>query len=136
MILEFKHIIPYLQYDLKASFYDNAPELVIGVNVVEETIEGLDFGSAELDEGFKPILRPLSELTKEIEHNGEKLMPFEICGGILQGNDGEKQYLTDLHQFSLGKIDVRWLPYWVVDKLFEWHFDVFGLIPEGLAIKK
>ena len=26
------------------------------------------------------------------------------------------------------------MPYAVLEKLFEWHFDAFGLIPEGLAI--
>jgi hypothetical protein len=24
--------------------------------------------------------------------------------------------------------------YWIVEKLIEWHFDVFGLIKKGLAI--
>ena len=24
--------------------------------------------------------------------------------------------------------------YWIAQKLFEWHFDVFGLIEAGLAI--
>ena len=25
-------------------------------------------------------------------------------------------------------------PYWMIQKLFEWHFDVFGLIDQGLAL--
>lgn len=29
---------------------------------------------------YKPILRPLSDLTKEIKHNGAKFIPLEILG--------------------------------------------------------
>ena len=32
--------------------------------------------------------------------------------------------------------DIDYLPYGVVNKLAEWHFDVFGLIEKGLAIDK
>jgi len=28
---------------------------------------------------------------------------------------------------------LQW-PYWIVKKLYEWHFDVNGLIEKGLAI--
>ena len=25
-------------------------------------------------------------------------------------------------------------PYWIMEKLFKWHFDVFNLLEKGLAI--
>jgi hypothetical protein len=62
------------------------------------------------------ICHPLSGLTKEIEHNGERFVPIEITGII----DWEYGYEK--------------LPYWLIQKLFEWHFDVFGLIGSNLAI--
>jgi hypothetical protein len=29
---------------------------------------------------------------------------------------------------------MRYLPNWTVEKLLEWHFDIYGLIEAGLAI--
>lgn len=131
-IIKFEQVIPYLNYELKASFYDGAPELVIGIDVVEETIEGLDFGASDLDEGFRPILHPLSMLTQEIEHDGEKFVPIEVIEwrlNILPHTDhngiglwmcGSQRADASLDNFN---------------KLFEWHFNVFNL-PEELYIKK
>ena len=31
-------------------------------------------------------------------------------------------------------IDLKYLPYGVVEKLLEWHFDIFGLLEKGLAV--
>ena len=33
---------------------------------------------------FKPILHPLSDLTKEIEHKGEMFIPVDIIGKIIE----------------------------------------------------
>ena len=76
-----------------------------------------------INEDAKPVLRPLSDLKKEIEVNGEKFVPIEklpIIGmevlelesDIKSGFIMQKNYNT----------------------LLEWHFDVFGLIDRGLAI--
>ena len=88
---------------------------------------------------FKLHLRPLSDLTKEIEHNGEKFKPFDELSNFL--------YITEKDNFDtvlsarlwvetmiLYRPDCLTLPFNVVQKLFEWHFDVFGLIKDGLAI--
>jgi hypothetical protein len=79
---------------------------------------------------IKPILRPLSDLTKEIEVNGEKFVPYkEIIG------DEYSNYLLKISKINPNKFDV--LSYMSVDVyyfLIQFHFDVFGLIPQGLAI--
>jgi hypothetical protein len=81
-------------------------------------------------------LRPLSDLTKEIEVNGlnysfedwvfETSCPSEIdqynkCiyGKLSDGSEIKKHYLS----------------YRIIEKLFECHFDIFGLIEQGLAVE-
>lgn len=76
---------------------------------------------------FKPILRPLSDLTKEIEHNGEKFVPSEKLAFHLFEKSDREYYLNG---------GINGVPFWVSQKYFEWHFDVFGLIEKGLAINK
>ena len=77
-----------------------------------------------------PILRPLSDLVKEIEVNGEKFVPTDYFE--------DKYYTLDLHKQCERIIeDENWInqsDYMLIDYLFEWHFDVFGLIDAGLAI--
>jgi len=73
---------------------------------------------------FKPILRPLSLLTKEIEHLGERFVPYDT-------NIFTKYRMNTLHPKH---INIVGMPYWCVQKLIEWHFDVFGLIEKGLAV--
>lgn len=83
---------------------------------------------------FKLCLRNLSDLTKEIEHNGERFVPirwFELNGYAPAGleMDGETFVFGDSIMWSVEEIH-----YNMVQKLFEWHFDIFDLIPQGLAI--
>lgn len=73
----------------------------------------------------KPILRPLSYLTEEIEHNGEKFVPIDY----FLGEDYDLVYNACLiHN------DFSYLPYNLVQLLLEWHFDLFKLTEQGLAI--
>jgi len=77
---------------------------------------GFDVDDVYLSE-VKPILRPLSNLTrKELE---------------LEGFDSHIDYLTYENQ------GVDWTlkaPYIMLEYLFTKHYDVFGLIEKGLAI--
>ena len=87
----------------------------------------------------KPILRPLSDLTKEIEHNGERFVPIDELWGQTLGEIDSNTYddyffNPDLKTTWICKENVLQLEWVVVEKLFEWHFDVFGLIDAGLAI--
>ena len=85
---------------------------------------------------FKPILRPLSDLTNPCLVDG--IIPLDVFDKT--GND--KFEYEDLRVFAIlrsisdGVVDhgVDILPYYVIERLFQWHFDVFGLIEKGLAI--
>lgn len=75
-------------------------------------------------------LLPLNCLTKEIEHIGEKFVPIERLLEYVH-SDFKESLRSDIANWRL-----KWdtLPYWVIQRLFEWHFDVFGLINDNLAI--
>ena len=135
MKLELKHLAPYLPYGLKVFVEDgiNAVEEVLGMwqhSCITE-VEDTDF------ELLKPILRPLSDLTKEIEHNGEKFVPIQKISFV----DGEfyLDEVDDIIYFNdtcgLDAYEVTRC-YSLIEKLFEWHFDVFDLLSKNLAIDK
>ena len=72
-----------------------------------------------------PILRPLSDITKEIEYGGEKFVPTVNLG-----------WNTVPLSFSASniKMAVDTLTIHEAQKLIEWHFDIAGLIEKGEAI--
>ena len=93
-----------------------------------------------LDEDIAPLfiseyglcLRPLSDLTKEIEHKGEKFVPIDELNNI---GDAECDRYNDY--FNEENIsDVNWLlePFIIFQKLIERHFDITNLIEKGKAI--
>jgi hypothetical protein len=122
--LELKHLAAYLPYGVRTN-----------IGRYSETNIELDLGfliSYNID-AFKLILRPLSDLTKEIEVNGERFVGIEKIETLFNIEfemDSESSFL-------IGKeilYDVLELNYVIIEKLFEWHFDVFGLIENDLAI--
>lgn len=116
--LTLKELAPYLPYGLKV--FSNKIETLTGIECAKVKVREFDMFFPI--ENCKPILRPLSDLTKEIEYKGAKLVP----------------------QSKLSHLDLEWLitsenlimktNYEDVLQLFEWHFDIFGLIEADLAI--
>lgn len=157
MKLELKHLAPYLPYRLKVyhsafMFRSNWNENEIGLMVgATDNIQNKTFDIVMIRERdkyklqdsrnhFKPILRPLSDLTEEIEHNGEKFVPLRKLEDLFPCvefyNDDELSYLfsdTSCNGDMYHSIELS-LTLEISSKLFEWHFDVFGLIEKGLAI--
>ena len=98
-------------------------------------------------EGIKPLLRNLSDLTKEIEHNGERFVPIEKINEVFGNSemtycfvDGiftEINFRTGLNNGVSYKMpNVKCYPYFIIQKLYEWKFDLHNLIERGLAIDK
>lgn len=142
MKLEITHLAPYLPYKLKIKVKflkkKDVAELdsifLKDVNGKRRTAIGVNGGWCYI-ETIKPILRPLSDLDKEINLNDKTFVPWlEIMNrGRFKFVDGEEivlniKGLEKLNNFSLSDSKI------LFDTLFEWHFDVFGLIPKGLAI--
>jgi hypothetical protein len=126
--LTLEHLAPYLPYGVKIAH---------GLIIKDLTAVSLDspfvFCTTYLSSrvktminisDIKPILRPLSDLTKEIEVDGEEFIPIDYIG------------LMDYDTYSLLYIQNHTyrLPYQIFNKLLSWHFDIFGLIQKNLAI--
>lgn len=133
--LELKHLAPYLPYGLKITTFDannGFYKLEMGLDDEDNDIFPIQFVKGNKDS--KPILRPLSDLTKEIEVNEERFVPIER---IINERDCDAEYdFIEALEDDINSMDEKILfaPYSVMDKFLEWHFDVFGLIEKGLAI--
>ena len=73
-------------------------------------------------ENTKPLLHPLSRLVEPMVFDKNNI-----------------SYAAEIKLFT--RVDVEWTiqsplgcDYETVQKLFKWHFDVFGLIEKGLAL--
>lgn len=109
MKLTIEHLAPYLPYELKIL---NGWGDIKTLKYTHLDDEGNGFIGH-----VKPILRPLSDLTKEIEHNGEKFTPY---------------YWFGMRGINIESVkDERWH---IVQRLISWHFDIHKLIDANLAI--
>lgn len=143
MKLELKHLAGYLPYGLKVKWNDVSYYKMISLRsnescqLVDRFTDGV-YG-VKLTH-VKPILHPLSDLTKEIEVNGEKFVPIERLEelffddllismskitGLL-----EIEFVTNDYSHSID----FFVGHEIVKKLYEWHLDIHGLIEKGLAI--
>lgn len=156
MKIELKHLIGYLPYRLPIKI---KKEQQISRDEWEEIeydvfLDGICL-SGNLKK-IKPILRPLSDLAKEIEINGEKFVPIlEIYNILYKPSKSEKSKLKSVsskdldgkqsskaildfkgkyHSINLKHCDIKKCSYDVIEKLYEWHFDIHGIIEKGLAI--
>jgi hypothetical protein len=86
---------------------------------------------------IKPILRPLSELDKIIPEIDEFDTPLYLIKSKFNYPNLKFEYNSIYKdtEVSVGNTDQAF-GYSVFQQLFEWHFDVFGLIPAGLALNK
>ena len=109
---------------------------------------------------IKPILRPLFDLCREIEHNGEMIVPiielskmafpfmsqsrdreYTLYGGGVDINDGNGSTSYAFWYspaYNIFKTSSPYLSHFdnlpLFQKLFEYHLDVYGLIARGDAI--
>jgi len=178
MKLELKHLAPYLPYGLECITYFDGAGLIRGMDA------NLMLNIIDRSTSYMPIMRQLSDLTKEIEVNGETFVPMIKLLELEDTASFNSESITV--KFDTKIISCEWNTYqylsekeatvkYVVDttnigeliysftysvnfrrfarrnestnrplgvgyqidlfqKLFEWHFDVFGLIDEKLAI--
>lgn len=124
--LTIKHLAGYLPYGLKIkTTHGWATMVTLNEWSVNGDCEESYCYETEDTTDFKPILRPLSDLTKAIEVNGEKFVPHIKLGGRPNLKDYDIEYLSKhIDNMSFG----------LIQKLLEWHFDIYGLIENNLAI--
>ncbi len=155
--LELKHLAGYLPYKLMAQCYwiDNNgknPEVEgIGEIIKIQTFKKahssnpicVEIPSKKYPSKYKrdyyydyneikPILHPLLGLTKEIEIKGEKFVPYDKLKSVV----GDKQWIKicDLIIDNKEYSKICDMPFWWVNLLLKWHFDIHNLIESKLAI--
>lgn len=155
--LELKHIAPYLPYKLKFKTQQNYNFYGVRTDVKYLILEGIKgdminfigmWGFYSLHD-FKPILRPLSDLTNKINYNDKIIIPvIKIAEDFGIKNCKIRTDNTFIHSDNINVYNSKddnacefWMStnisnqYWfVMSRLFEFHFDVFGLIEKDLAI--
>jgi len=131
MKLELKHLAGYLPYGLKVYRENKSIEsdtfLIVGASKINVFLQNNGLAVVDM-ERIKPILRPLSDLTKEIEVNGEKFVPIEY--------NAFKHSKEDIIEFQNKFIHYKGMKFGIIERLLEWHFDIYGLIENNLAIDK
>ncbi len=134
--LEPKFLTPYLPYSLKVVMEGKKTNVawMSTKNIAVIRPQGIGeykkiaWTHAHLN--IKPILRPLSDLTKEITIDGVTFMPYNFVSTFSRETiDYLREHGEVFQDHSLTVI-----PYRDAIKLFEWKFDVFRLIQNGLAI--
>jgi hypothetical protein len=123
--LTIEHLAAYLPYGVKVScklFADQRSDLpLVVLNPFADIRHGITINDVQHYDG-RLILRPLSQLTEVIEHNGERFVPMER--------------IKELGLMPLAIATAKSgddLPYSVVTYLQSLHFDTFDLIEAGLA---
>jgi hypothetical protein len=130
MKLELKHLTPYLPYAIRVD-YGYARWYSLTKNTFKLSLLNLS-KVINFNQEWKPILRPLSDITKEIKIKDKKFVPCEeeiICHLEMRFNK-----TFDFFDGNGSNENIDALPRFAFQKLLEWHFDVFGLIESGLAV--
>lgn len=123
--LTIKELSPYLPYGLKGvETQKGSIKELLSIDLVS----GLRVGDLKEDYmipiiRFKPLLRPLSDLLQEYD--------------LQNGYEGwESEWIEHIWDFA-GKVEeanILACPYELMQDLLSKHFDIFQLIPKGLAI--
>ncbi len=148
-----KYLSHYLPYglDLKITAENGDEE------VVKLTPENIEWTQKECPETVDAILRPFSDLTKEIEINGQLITPLLEIAAIATTSSPESWTIKNgeaVHKHidgwkcyvALGNWDVvvtksdKWKDFsnvsgqiYIFQKLLSWNFDVFLLQPEMMS---
>ena len=166
MKLELKHLAPYLPYGLQV----NANNSDLHIENFTGEISSWEYYNTRFNvwneykikshmvsiESIKPILRPISSMTKEeacefgvlligkvdMEDKKVRVGDMELMGDTyptIMYQDQEDDDYSVMVQFSSTGISVSvvdLMPYVAYEWLFKNHFDVFDLIGNNLAIEK
>jgi len=159
MKVELKHLASYLPYKLKIKRGER--NLVMNTGQGSSThwvgiSAVIKWYNSDMISKPIPILRPLSDITKPCLDGG--LIPIVELVKITMGVDSIKVKKLEINKdgafilfnddfvfaycieksFGMydfnGKIYTPAFQLRLFEKLFEWHFDIYGLIEQGLAI--
>lgn len=140
--LTIAHLAPYLPYGIEFMADSSGKTIITEMKVLANIsgtwfVEGLSHSDYLVN--IKPILRPLSLMTKEEMEwlNNEFISAdlrseYKVDVSLIEGSNDWKPFIVSRSHF----MNQTPLPLSAYLKFFEWHFDVFGLIDAGLAVEK
>lgn len=142
MKLELKHLAAYFPYGLSIFSGDsNVEYLLTGINYNKKEYER-SIRLSENDTRYyiqnikycKPILRPLDDLFFNLNIENKSQKPFEYLEDFAD-TETERIFLDVIENESIKYVceKIQYAPMSIIEKLLEWHFDIFGLINAGLA---
>jgi hypothetical protein len=123
MKLEFKYVAGYLPYELNILNNGNI-DCIKSIHPYGYFIKTVGKSKINIDKTIL-ILRPLSDLTKEIEN--------ELTYNDLLKSEFDYNGINGFDFYYLQETPLEY-PFNVIQKLLEWHFDIYGLIENNLAI--
>lgn len=126
MKLELKHIIDAYKYQDDISDNTGLYKITNINNDFVTLYNGKDYYNICIDiflNDYKILKYPLSDLTKELEINGEKIIPFKWLQDYSYNNI---RYHSN-GCLNINLQNIQNLEIWRYEKLKEWHFDVDGL---------
>ena len=134
--LELKQLLSFAPYRVKGMYLDSGM-----LWECDPLADEVDYDNHKLplfhflgrEKPCKLVLYPLDWLTKEIEHNGERFHAIDFLGDISIKYLGQKSF-RDYSELNECK-RVQDFPYYDIQKLLKWHFNVFDL-PKHLYIDK
>lgn len=131
--LELGDLVGYLPYGLKIKHGDSLKKMNTGQGSSKYWI-GISavIRWQNIKAGCKPVLRPLSDLVKEIEVDGHRIVPAEKIFPK-EWSDFKRGGMRIDMMFPWNRLPKIWR-YIDFVQLLELHFDVFGLIKRGLAV--
>jgi len=136
-------ILPYTCYDVEVKTPHGEGRVLLGqsrlvIQYHDDKRENLIKAIRFWGDDFKIKLRSLSDLTKEIEHNGEKFVPALVLWSVNIEEEKLFKLYGDIPFYwtTCLELDRKHLDWGTIQKLLEWHFDIYGLIDNNLAIPK
>ena len=143
--MELQEICGYLPYGLKCKYDDDKTIFTINPLLTEIDYVNEEFPLYHIigKDKAMPILRPLSDLTKEIVvedyNDGKPFVPKDVIVSFINPYYKEEIMFQDIGIWydeisDKFEINTDLLPLFVANLLYQWHFDIHGLIEKGEAI--
>ena len=90
---------------------------------------------------LKLLLHPLSEFRGYINHNGKEVRVCDIAYNrwlkIMSSPNYEVSHSVDNRMIFDRMVNdfkhIKFLPFWMIDILLEYHFDIYGMIDKDFA---
>jgi len=127
--VDFNKIYQYIPFCLKSGQSALAFGLEDPLIKIVDNYNVMNF--VEGNTSAKIILYPISDLNNKIFSNKESFIPLNRLNDIITLGDTD---IYKLNSFIKSPWTYYFLPHLIIEKLFEWKFDIYSLIENDLAI--